>query len=61
MCGLFLRIYDFFIRKKHKEKFRIEFYVGSPGTGMSLHTVQYSEFMERLIPKNKKEEKEDNE
>ena len=53
MCGLILRFYDFFTRKKHKEKFLIEFHVGSPGTGMSLHTVQYSEFMERLILKNK--------
>lgn len=54
MRGLLLRIYDFFTRKKHKGKIGIEFYVGSPGTGMSLHTVQYSEYLERLIPKNKK-------
>lgn len=54
MCGLFLRIYDFFTRKKHKEKFGIELHVGFPGTGMSLHTVQYSEYLECLIPKNKK-------
>ena len=54
MRGLLLRIYDFFTRKKHKGKIGIEFYVGSPGTGMSLHTVQYSEYLERLILKNKK-------
>lgn len=54
MCGLFLRLYDFFTRKKHKEKFGIDLYVGSPGTGMSLYTVQYSKYMERLILKNKK-------
>lgn len=53
MNDLFDAILNFFTRKKHKEKFGIELYVGSPGTGMSLYTDQYSKYMERIIPKNK--------